>query len=315
MSWSSRLLVLTVAALFFISLVPTANAQGPQNTFQVTVQKVSVPATDYIMPITGDTIKTVTFEARIQTGTVQPTSNMPISITVSDTAGWLSAVPATGTQYIDIPENQDGSTVTRTINVDVLVAVEDTASAYETGEITVTVNPQETDASTGSAPEASATFKVKPDYYSITSFQGQTILKGTPSTPVVYPITIVNNGNGDTVYTVNVDGSRDEWSMTFSPPQLTIPPQQSAGENNRKDVTVSVLSDQNTQYSNDLGTYTLEVTPTPKNKPGQLNYDLQPVSLNSIVHIQGVYVPGFEVPVAMAALSLVGLMLGRRRFD
>lgn len=303
-----------LALLAVLALAPNASAQI-EGKYSCSTSGTP-PA--FIMPITQRVSIQVDCDVDFKEGAVQPTQTVSMDVQASATQGssWLTVTPSKTTVFFSVPSDQNaqGGQVDDSATFNVFLVAGDSASAYDVAQVDISLgNAQTGSASTVTMQGSGEAFNIQADFYSITSFRGQTILKGTPNAPIVFPITVVNDGNGETVYTIDVSGSRGEWSMTFSPPQLTVPPSQTAGQDNRGTVTTSVLSDQSTQYSNDLGTYTLEAAASPKNNPPGRSYEIPPVSLSAIVHVQGVYVPGLEVPAALGALAAASVLIQRSR--
>lgn len=311
---TTRVLILGgLAVLAILVLLPGASAQIQAS---YSCETDDTP-NSYIRPITQRVTVPITCTMSYSEGSTQPTQDLAMDVVVNTPSGgsWLTTTRSKQTLFFPVPTDQGlqgGGDATETASFDLFLIAGDSATAYEQGKVSFDLSQaNDPGASSVDVTGSGGEFALQADYYSVTSFRGQTILKGSPNSPVVFPITIVNDGNGETVYNIDVQGSREEWSMTYSPPQLTIQPSQTAGKENRGAVTVSVLSDQSTQYSNDLGQYTIKATAQPKSKPPGRSYDIQPVSLNAIVHMQGVYVPGFGLPATLAALGAAGIVSRR----
>lgn len=313
---------LALAMVFALALayMPVATAQDQTNIVQVTISPETIsPDPAIVQPVSGQVQVTAEYEVTISSGSVQPLAPIEFRLTSSVSgASWGTATITTPVKYVPINNQQAGSEEgqVETLTYQINIVSDDTAVAFSNGEVDLTLAATCGSGSTCQGADAPATFNIKPDMYSITSFQGQTIIKGSPNSPIVFPVTVVNEGNGDMKYTIDMDGGKEEWSTSINPPQFSVPPSQQEEGANQRDVTVQILSDQSTQYSNDVAAYQFNAEPRPKNTPpGGMTeqYQYQTTTLPLIVHIQGVYVPGFETVLALGALAAGGFIVRRRQ--
>lgn len=309
-------LALAMVLALALAYMPVATAQEQTQVVDVTISP-NAPSPDpaIVMPVSGQAQVEAVFDITIQSGSVQPLAPIEFELTASVSgASWATATISTPVKYVSIDNSQESQEETLSYSVNIIA--DDTAVAFQTGTVDLTLTATCGSGSTCAGQDGQSAFNVKPDMYSITSFQGQTIIKGSPNSPVVFPVTVVNEGNGNMKYTINMDGGQDDWSTSINPPQFSVPPAQQEEGANQRDVTVQILSDQSTQYANDVAAYQFNAEPRPKNTPpGGMTeqYEYQTTTLPLIVHIQGVYVPGFETVLALGALAAGGFIVRQRR--
>lgn len=120
-----------------------------------------------------------------------------------------------------------------------------------------------------------------------------------PQKEVPYQLELTNFGNAKTVINFRIadEPSGGNWEA-LAPEAITLNTEQS-GLGNRQTIPFLVSTTYKNGWNNAVGGYTLELTPIAFNDPEQKG---TPTTVNVLARVRGVYVPGVEPFVMLAAI-------------
>lgn len=319
MNVNRRILLSTVVGLLLVAsyitvAAPEAAAQegcSPPNQVRAVLQFEGRSADPNIRPLGGaETLNFRVVYGAQQTGVPGIAVTGPTQIDIGQTVDkedWMSSVTITPTTVFMEVDPQSGPQ--QGPEVSVAVALSDDAPALESGNLEISIDAQ----ANGDVCASSTTvsWSITPEYYEVTSFTAPALFnRGPPSQKLSFPLTVINNGNGQTYYQFEVTKQPEGWEIPLPFPQtVTSQFKASEGSPNQQTVTLDVSTQLSTQYYNDIGVVNLKVAPAFAPDKSIAGTD---ITLSLVGHFQGVYVPGFGAPMALAALAAVGLLARRR---
>ena len=131
-----------------------------------------------------------------------------------------------------------------------------------------------------------------------------------PQKEVPYQLELTNFGNAKTVVTFAItnEPAGGSWEA-LAPEQVTLNTEQS-GLGNKQTIPFIVSTTYKNGWNNAVGGYTLELTPIAFNDPEQKG---TPSQVNVLARVRGVYVPGVEPLVMLAAIVGCALVARMQR--
>lgn len=197
--------------------------------------ELSVPEwPDQVMPVSGNPGFTaqVRFECPIRAATRNATADLE---TVSS-PDWLTVTPEMPQDVAPDPEACERRGGQRRVNVSGSLVADDPGVADRSGNVTFrAVFEDQVGRRT-----ATANRTIRPGYYAILGFSGQTAVRASPGTPVEIPLTIANEGNGRTRVTWEV--RTDDGLDVETPDPVRIRPAQVARGDNERTVVFEALA-------------------------------------------------------------------------
>jgi hypothetical protein len=222
-------------------------------------------------------------------------SVIPISISITGTSPWCTAVVSQGTVSI-IVQPDTISTVQTTVSIQ----VENDAPAYGLGYINIRVAAAQTSLIEGT--EHDVTLSFIPEYNAlIQPSLPETIAKDIgPMDTVVFPIKITNLGNARTLVILNVADVPNDWTAMITS-ELILEEGGGTGT-----AYLVVKPPRSFGYHYDEQTIMVSMQPVKADdysKKGQLTYE------TFLIQSRGFSLPGFEFFFFLGALAIVLLLI------
>ncbi|MEA3143075.1 MAG: hypothetical protein QOG31_399 [Thermoplasmata archaeon] len=296
----ARILMLTALAGLCLAALPTATAQQPTGQFSVGAVSACQPVTvnSGICPVSvpwtysyGAPIQAV--GAVGQTATLtwdQPTCPAGIVIT-----GAFSQLVPLGTAAQGTTASVTGkSDFTLTASPD--AAGEKPLSCVMKGRVAaIAANSVKQ----SNDDQASIPFSVK--YYGLlTATIPTTIAEAGPQKEIRYDVTLTNLGNANTNVNFALAGDAPVgWSPVPPTPLVLGPSQQSGGADFTKTVSFLVSTPHKNGWNNDQTAFQLKITPGSTINTDQKGNE---IAVNVLARVRGIYVPGPEPFLLVAAL-------------
>ena len=297
------LVALGLLATAFVGVVPTAAAAAPTLTMTLESQTADEQLKPLQAPIQLAGTVTLTAEAF---GPAPSMTGITVSLTAKEAPPWATVVinppQVVMTFAADTDSPAGAATASDTKEFDVLVSASDLAPAFQEGTIVIEAVSSAVDP-TLERGTASARASVRASYFSIIDVAlPESIRVDRPQTPVSFPISVTNLGNGPTkvsfeLLTQPVDGDK----MQVSPPQsLTLEARQTGGSQITKEAVLQVQTPFKNGYMNEPRSIVLKVT-SHYATDTQLQGASETVTM--LVTTKGFYVPG---PDPLLLVGLVG---------
>ncbi|HEX2066049.1 MAG TPA: hypothetical protein VHI93_04470, partial [Candidatus Thermoplasmatota archaeon] len=151
-------------------------------------------------------------------------------------------------------------------------------------------------------------------YYGLlTATVPTTIAEAGPQKEIRYDITLTNLGNSNT--NINFDLATEipeGWSPVPPSPLIIGPSQQAGGSDFTKTVSFLVSTPHKNGWNNDQTPFQLKITPASTINPDQKGNE---IAVNVLARVRGVYVPGPEPFLLVAALLGTALVARATRKD
>lgn len=177
--------------------------------------------------------------------------------------------------------------------------------------MTVSASPQTTGVT--APPDASQAFVVSADYYALIQPKiTKKLQQAGPQKQVPFAIELSNFGNARTQISFELGSkpSGKRWDVLL-PDNLILDSPYSGGEGKTVDTaTVTVATPYKNGWNNEQGAYQITMKPSSADQPDKQG---NPISANVLVRVRGVYVPGLEPFVMIAAILGSALVLRLRR--
>lgn len=160
-------------------------------------------------------------------------------------------------------------------------------------------------------PDQAQNFAVNVDYYSLNQVKVATKLKQSgPQKQVPFELEITNFGNARTAYVFDVTNSPGgKWNSL--PPEVLLLDSPNSGQGASTNTAIfTVATPFKNGWNNAEGSYTLTISPSAADNPEKIG---TPLTANMLVRVRGVYVPGLEPVVMLAALLGSALVLRLRK--
>jgi hypothetical protein len=308
----SRSLILMGAAVVAAALflMPSVAAQGGAPTSQITVQKVGVPAVP-IKPQIENPAFTVDFTYSLSnpalstTGTA--TSNVPVTMNFQCQNG----VTVTGSSVVIVPINA-GATGSFAGKGNFQISVPRTAPGLQALPCNLKISAGSPNAAVPPVPEQTVPFTVTADYYSVNQVKLASKLKQSgPQKQVPFEMEVTNFGNARTQYTfeIGVEPSKGKWNAIL--PEVLLLESPNSGQGSPTNTAVfTVATPFKNGWNNEEGAYQIVVKPSSADDPTKVG---NPLTANMLVRVRGVYVPGLEPFVMLAAILGSALVLRLRK--
>ena len=302
----STVLVGIALASVFLMLVPAATAQVPPS--QITQIKVNAP-TNPIKPAVETPSMTVTFTfvpATAAQSANQAIPNIPVNVVPQCQAGVIVG-GATQTVVTLAP---GGANAPGTANFQ--LSVPRTAPGLAPISCNVKIDSPGTN-TVGAAPSQTVGFVVTAGYYSANQVKLSTKLKQSgPQKQVPFEMEITNFGNARTQYTFELANKpTGKWNAIL-PEVLLVDSANSGAGASKTTTTFTVATPFKNGWNNIEGAYQLTIKPSAVDDPSQTG---NPMTANMLVRVRGVYVPGLEPAVMLAAMLGSALVLRLRKND
>lgn len=301
--WTAFLAVIA----FVVVMLPGAQAQASEANVQIQSTDTNVLVTPFGQPQS----RQLNVFLEYTVGAVQPTTSVRVDASISGQPSWLTVTVSPTTALFTVPpEAAGGQGETSPQAFNVIFSATGDAPAIRPTEVSVAFTPTAGTGDLNTNPN-SVSFTVTADYYSIVGLQlPSPFLRVAPTDTATFPLTITNDGNGDTLFTFEITQVGNEKWQVPVPSQITVPSTQSGAESNQRQVPFQVTTALGTQYYNDIGVVTARVSPFFAPQPEKTGV---PTSVSFLAHFQGVYVPGFEAAALVTAIGASALLVRRRK--
>lgn len=310
----ARTLMLTALAGLFLAALPTATAQQPRGSFSV----ASVPACAPVTVNSGSCAVTISWAYNYGGLPLQPTGAAAQTATLTwDSATCPAGVVMTGaqSQVVALSGGAAGaSSETKGTSTFTLTASPDAAGEKP---LQCTMKGRVGPSSGGAVQqtndaEVAIPFSVK--YYGLLSATiPTTIAEAGPQKEIRYDITLTNLGNANT--NVNFALAADApagWSPVAPAPFIIGPSQQAGGADFTKTVSFLVSTPHKNGWNNDQTAFQLKITPSSTINTDQKGNE---IAVNVLARVRGIYVPGPEPFLLVAALLGAALVARAVRKD
>lgn len=287
-------------------MVPSAVAQTPP--------KLDVA----VSPPTGEVIpeRTVPMSMDItwsQNNPAQPLAgaqNNNVQITITPNCPFN--IQITGQRTLLIPIDSTQPQGPHTQRASLFVTVPRTAPGLQTATCNFEVTGTELAPTGVPAPDSySGSFPLNVGYYSLNQVQVATKLKQAgPQKQVPFELEITNFGNARTQYLFEITNAPGgKWNAL--PPEVMLLDSPNAGTGSPTNTAVfTVATPFKNGWNNDEGAYTITISPSAADDPEKVG---NPLTANILVRVRGVYVPGLEPFVMVAAILGTALVLRLRK--
>ncbi|MCA1811997.1 MAG: hypothetical protein LC623_08315 [Halobacteriales archaeon] len=314
----SRLLILTLAAsLAAVVVAPVASAQGPvkpQFTFglptvdkstlvaDVDVGKITVPG-KFTFNTPGTVAGAVAIQSAILKYTKEPSCDKAGTSIIGPTSTPIDLSKATGgTQTFDTSSSFS-------ISATQLAPGETDIKCSFTAKVTALQNNAYSD-----TDEQSTSLLVKVKFLGLlTANVPNTIVEAGPQKEIRYEIELTNLGNSLTNVNFNLAGETPEGWSPVPPTPIIMQSQQQGGTEFAKKVNFLIQTPHKNGWNNDEKTFQLKIQPSSTKDPDQKGNE---IAVNVLARVRGIYVPGPE-PFLLVAALLGAAMVARlvRRAD
>lgn len=247
-------------------------------------------------------------------GTTAAASSLTITFTPNCPPSILVTGPTTKVMALN-PTTQQ-SQAGGTVEGNFLVTATREAPGLKSIECTMTVTaPAQTTGATTAPPPASQKFVVSADFYALIQpkIEKKLIASG-PDKQVPFTIELTNYGNARTQinFEQGAKPSGGNWDILLPDPIILDSPY-SGGEGKTVDTaTVTVSSTYKNGWNNAKGAYQILMKVASADQPEKKGNDL---NANVLVRVRGVYVPGLEPFVMLAAILGSALVLRLQKRD
>jgi hypothetical protein len=311
----SGLLLVSALAIF----VPTATAQADQKV--VVDSQFTQHAEGPVLPDTGQAVLKLKTTVTVSVGTG---CFIPIKVTWSRGAipsySTMIFNPSSASAAFTGEQNQPlaASPKTAVFNTDITITVTRDAPAFKDDTYEVKIKVEAGQVSGGGTcniqnpSDTSATDVVKNGYFPLTQINPSTLyIKSGQNKKVVFPVDIVNLGNGPTRVKIDLTpaGKNKLDSMNAGGEvRLETRAGKGASAQYKNTRNVEVQTPHSNGYTNSIYSFNAKFTSS-YDGPTQGTPTTDETSVTFTVQVQGVYVPGFEPFMLIAALgiALVGM--------
>lgn len=303
----STILVGIALASVALMLMPTASAQAVNPKVQIT--KVGVPTTP-IKPQIENPSFTVNFNYVLDNPAVTAGSAVNSVAVIDMTFQCQNGVVITGPAQVlvAISPNQ-ASSFPGTGNF--AVSIPRTAPGLQALPCVLKAKGETVNQGIPATPEAQFPFTVTADYYSVNQVKLSTKLKQSgPQKQVPFQMDITNFGNARTQYTFELTNKPSgKWNAIL--PEVLLVDSPNTGQGTPTTTTTfTVATPFKNGWNNIEGAYQLTIKPSAADDPTKVG---NPMTANMLVRVRGVYVPGLEPAVLLAAVLGSALVLRLRK--
>lgn len=297
------LLAFALVGAVFTALVPTAAAQGTAQAPTLVVTLDSQSADQQLKPLQApiELKGKVSFSA----DTLSPRSSftgVTVSLTPVQQPSWATVVMNPPQLVLTFTEAPGGQTVEATGDFKVLVSASDQAPAFQETPIVIEAKSSSNQFVSQATQRAQAS--IRASYFSILDVAlPESIKVERPQTPVSFPISVTNLGNGPTKVNFELLAAATEGDkLQIAPPQsLTLEARQTGGSQITKDAILQVQTPFKNGYMNEPRAISMKISShyaTDTQLAGQSE------TVTVLVTTKGFYVPG---PSPLLLIGLVGI--------
>ena len=309
---TSKTIILGMAAAVLVALVIAPGVQAQQSNLQAG----TAPASPTLRPGADTAAITMNFKyspQQTQTGALAGTAQPNIIVTATQGAcsSYILVIGSLTTSVPIQPQDASGSSSTKDANIVFQVGLKPDAPGLEALQCSFSVK-----AAAGNPPNAlpesntiTQSITVKGTYVPLIQANvANGKLKTTgPQKEVPYQLELTNFGNAKTVvnFKITDEPAGGKWNA-LAPEQVTLNTEQS-GLGNKQTIPFLVSTTYKNGWNNAVGGYTLELTPIAFIDPEQKG---TPTTVNVLARVRGVYVPGVE-PFLLVAAVLGAALVAR----
>lgn len=295
----ARILMLTALAGLFLAATPLATAQNKAGSLLVDTVQPCAPITVN----SGSCAVKVSWHYNFPSGLpLQPTGAATNSATLSWTpAACPSGITLTGALNVNVPL---GANPSQTKSIDGSSDFTVFASPDAAGEKQLTCTFKGSVGAFGAVDksnDADVSVPLSVKYYGLlTATIPTTIAEAGPQKEIRYDITLTNLGNANT--NINFALSADAplgWSPVPPAPLIIGPSQQAGGADFTKTVSFLVSTPHKNGWNNDQTAFQLKITPSSTISTDQTGNQ---IAVNVLARVRGIYVPGPEPFLLVAAI-------------
>jgi hypothetical protein len=304
----SRTMILAALAVMvaFSFAVPTVTAQATAK-LQVNVKAPAGAIKPQIENPTLTVDYTYTFDDPAFTPSGVVTANVVIDLPFQCTNGVIISGPTSVVkQIVQPPAATTGSATFQ-------VSIPRTAPGLQALQCTLKAKAEGLNAATTQSPESAFPFTVTADYYSLNQVKLATKLKQSgPQKQVPFEMEVTNFGNARTSYIFELgNGPGGKWQAIL--PEVLLLDSPNSGQGSPTNTAVfTVATPYKNGWNNIQGSYQIIVKPSAADDSTKTG---NPLTANMLVRVRGVYVPGLEPTVMLAALLGSALVLRLRKLD
>jgi len=289
-----------------VTFVPGAHAQQQGN-----LNVVLPPTDEKVKPLQGIMTMTGTYTVTYtQDAAASQVAGIPVKLTITKTPPWASAVVSPATDVVPTtPGATPGASVTTSPKqFSIAITATQDAPAFTPDTIEVTI--QTSGGAGTTALSGKATAQVTADYFSVIDVNiPQSIQVARPQQAISFPVTITNLGNANTKVSFAI-GDHDPGLIVQQPVPVVLQSKQTGGTTPAQTVQLQIQTPYKNGYMNSVGGVSYKITSAYALDP-KLTGDSSAVSV--VVTTKGFYVPGFELPLALALVGATALVTRRLR--
>lgn len=305
----STILVGIALASVAMMLMPAAQAQTIPNS-QFSNIKIGQPVAA-IKPAIESPTFTTTFTYNLVSPAQSANTGVTPTVTVHLVPQCASGVLVTGptTTIVTMSAGQTASPGSATFQI----TIPRTAPGLAPIACTMKMSADAPNNSIGAIPEQPVSFSVTADYYSVNQVKLSTKLKQSgPQKQVPFAMDITNFGNARTQYTFELTNKpAGKWNAIL--PEVLLVDSPNSGQGSPTSTTTfTVATPFKNGWNNLEGSYQITIKPSSADDPTKVG---NPMTANMLVRVRGVYVPGLEPAVMLAAMLGSALVLRLRKND
>lgn len=300
----ATLLLLVLVGLALVASTPAA-AQDPTQGAQTRTQLSATPPGEPVRPLSGLQNVDLSVTYTYQEGGASFVTT-PIELQVTESPGWITAIVTPSTVYVPVEDGQGGST---TVTTTVVVQTTSEAPAFQQGNIEIEGQARQNG---DMAPSSgTTTIPIQAGFYSVIDARtNKSIVVAGPQEQIDFPVEVTNFGNGD--QTISLEQSEKSGGLdVVLPGTITVSSTATGGQDNARELPVSVQTAYENGYINRPGTFNLDVTSA--YALDQSNGGMS-TRVSALVTTQGFFVPGpGTLLTALAGVAAAGGALRLRR--
>ena len=297
------LLALALMGAVFTALVPTAAAQGTAQPANLVVTLDSQGADQQLKPLQAPIELKGTITLTADSGAPRSSlTGITVSLTPVQQPSWATLVISPPQIVLTFEDAPSGTSQTVGGTFKVLVSASDQAPAFQDAPVVVEAKSSSTPFLAQQTSRAPAS--IRASYFSIIDVAlPESIKVERPQTPVSFPISVTNLGNGPTKVNFELLNAATEGDkLQIAPPQsLTLEARQTGGSQITKDAILQVQTPFKNGYMNEPRAISMKISShyaTDTQLAGQSE------TVTVLVTTKGFYVPG---PSPLLLIGLVGI--------
>ena len=314
MVFKSRTAALSLLGVLLAAWVVAPTASAQQTTLNLDLTGNLANLVPESQPGQLKAVVTYGYGTQAQAISTVPASSLTITFTPNCPPSILVTGPTTKVMQLNTAgqAQSPGGTVEATF----LVTATREAPGLKSIECTMTVSaPAQTTGATTAPPDASQRFVVSADYYALIQPKiAKKLVASGPDKQVPFAIELTNYGNARTQinFEQGTKPTSGKWDILLPDPIILDSPY-SGGEGKTVDTaTVTISSTYKNGWNNAKGAYQILMKVASADQPDKKGNDL---NANVLVRVRGVYVPGLEPFVMLAAILGSALVLRLRKAE